>query len=117
MFDTKVHHRDPKTAKVVKVNPYRCVINPMGTTYFRNGKQYHPDGSIKFDPAVEAEKAKAKEEAAKAKVKAVEAEKAPVSEPEPLPPPVEAPPAPSAEVPVEAPVEQSKVESKGKKSK
>lgn len=51
LFDTWVHHRDPKTGKVIEVTPYTLTIDngikiytdrATGKKYFQNGTPYNP---------------------------------------------------------------------------
>jgi hypothetical protein len=45
-FDLKVQHRDKETGEVIKKTPYVMVVSrEYGTRFFRDGIEYHPDGS------------------------------------------------------------------------
>src|SRR5690348_7835486 len=47
-FDHKVHHMDPKTGQLVKTNHYIMRVSQQnGVQYFRGGKEYYPDGSVR----------------------------------------------------------------------
>lgn len=58
-FDLKVHHREVKTGRVVKVTPYQMKVDKEnGTTFVRGGVTYFPDGTVKHDPKAEKKEAK-----------------------------------------------------------
>lgn len=44
-FSLKVHHKHPKSGKLVKITPYQMVVSANGgTRYIRDGVEYHPNG-------------------------------------------------------------------------
>lgn len=46
VFDLRVHHRDPKTGKIMRENNYVMRLSKEhGTTFERDGIEYYPDGS------------------------------------------------------------------------
>jgi len=48
-FDTKVHHKNPKTGQLEKVTPYSYHVGPEGTFYKRRGVRYRVNGE-QIDP-------------------------------------------------------------------
>jgi hypothetical protein len=50
-FDLRTHIMDPKTGKMVKVQPYRLHISAeFGHVYERDGKKFYPNGEPWIDP-------------------------------------------------------------------
>jgi len=65
-FDFQVHHREAKTGKVIRTNPYRMHITKQGTVIERDGKKFYPNGEeIVEEKKVEAPKPSALERLSK----------------------------------------------------
>lgn len=50
-FDLRVHHRDPKTGKIIRVTPYimKC-SKEHGTKFERDGVEYYANGEMVHAP-------------------------------------------------------------------
>lgn len=49
-FDNRVHILDHKTGKLLRIQPYRYVVNSEGSYYVREGKMFTEKGNLLNGP-------------------------------------------------------------------
>jgi phage-related minor tail protein len=64
-FDKLVHHRDPKTGRVIKSNPYQLKIDRSGKRFIRDGITYYENGDRVHPSEVSLSEQRANEDKAK----------------------------------------------------